>query len=90
MARPRKQDFLEAFIDQLADAVAARLGGKKGGGRGGGSRPRRKLDMSCRVEGCPNPSKGPRFRFLCEKHLKELSRKQQEAAVQEWKAKHAQ
>lgn len=89
MARPPKRDLLDSFIDQLADAVAARLGAQRAGARSG-SRPRRRVDMSCRVVGCSNPSKGPRFRFLCEKHLKELSRKQQDAAVQEWKAKHAQ
>src|SRR5437868_1317435 len=27
----------------------------------------KKLDMSCRVEGCKNVSKGPRFGFLCAK-----------------------
>ena len=38
----------------------------------------RKLDMSCRYPGCKNRSKGPRFRFLCEEHLK-LPKKQEAA-----------
>jgi hypothetical protein len=34
--------------------------------------------MSCRYPGCKNRSKGPRFRFLCEEHLKLPKRKQDE------------
>ena len=49
----------------------------------------RKLDMSCRVAGCPNKSKGPRFGFICEDHLKKLGKKDQQAARDAWKAKHA-
>lgn len=30
----------------------------------------RKLDMACRAPGCKNRSKGPRFHFLCDEHLK--------------------
>lgn len=29
----------------------------------------RKLDMSCRAPKCKARSKGPRFHYLCEKHL---------------------
>jgi len=36
--------------------------------------------MRCRNSGCKNKSKGPRFRFLCEKHLK-LPRAEQNAAL---------
>jgi len=49
----------------------------------------RKLDMSCRVEGCKNISRGPRFGFMCAKHLKELSPKQQREAREKWKTRHA-
>ena len=49
----------------------------------------KKLDMGCRVAGCKNPSKGPRFGFICEKHLKELSPKQQREAREKWRASHA-
>ncbi len=41
--------------------------------------------MRCRVQRCRNKSKGPRFRFLCEEHLK-LPKNQQEAALEKWKA----
>ena len=49
----------------------------------------RKLDMSCRVAGCKNPSRGPRFGFMCAKHLKALSPKQQREAREKWKTAHA-
>lgn len=39
----------------------------------------RKLDMRCRHPGCKNRSKGPRFRFMCEKHLKLPKAEQLEA-----------
>lgn len=104
MARPRKNDdIFSSLIDRLAEAVAARLGG--GGGRSSGgasaaargngrkagrrSTAGRKLDMSCRVAGCANQSKGPRFGFICEDHLKKLSKKDQQAARDAWKAKNA-
>ena len=46
----------------------------------------RKLDMGCRVEGCKNRTRGPRFGFICDKHLKELSPREQREARQKWKA----
>jgi hypothetical protein len=49
----------------------------------------KKLDMGCRVPGCKNPSKGPRFGFICDKHQKELSPKQQREAREKWHAAHA-
>jgi len=42
--------------------------------------------MSCRYPGCTNRSKGPRFRFLCEKHLK-LPRKKQDEVLAKWAEK---
>ena len=44
--------------------------------------------MRCRYPGCKNRSKGPRFRFLCEEHLK-LPKKKQDAALVKWAAKNA-
>ena len=49
----------------------------------------RKLDMSCRVAGCKNASKGPRFGFICDEHRKKLSAKEQAAAREKWNAAHA-
>jgi len=74
----------------FADRIAASLprgtpGNGTASGRGG--RHGLKRDMSCRYPGCKNRSKGPRFRFLCEEHLK--LPKKQEAALAKWAAKNA-
>jgi hypothetical protein len=50
-------------------------------------RPRRSLDMSCRVEGCTNRSRGPRAGYICDPHRAELSPEQQEAARKIWNAR---
>src|SRR5437763_1016789 len=42
--------------------------------------------MSCRFPGCGNRSKGPRFRFLCEEHLK-LPKKKQSEVLAKWAEK---
>ncbi len=49
----------------------------------------RKLDMHCRVEGCKNDSRGPRFGFICDDHRKKLSAKEQRDAREKWKTAHA-
>jgi len=50
-------------------------------------RPRRALDMSCRVEGCPNRSRGPRAGFICDQHRAELAPEEQRLARERWNAK---
>jgi hypothetical protein len=50
-------------------------------------RPRRALDMSCRVEGCLNRSRGPRAGFICDQHRAELSADEQRAARERWNAR---
>ena len=73
----------DAMVDEIADAIAERAlekinerihaGMRDGAGRTArrsSSLRGRKVDMSCRYPGCKNRSKGPRFRFLCEEHLK--------------------
>jgi hypothetical protein len=79
-----QKKLLEARRDAPADGAAPsartrRVGPNKG----------KKLDMSCRVAGCKNISRGPRFGFICDKHRKQLSAKQQLEARAKWKAKHA-
>ena len=49
----------------------------------------RKLDMNCRVEGCKNGSRGPRFGFICDDHRKKLSAREQREAREKWKTAHA-
>src|SRR4051812_20484961 len=46
----------------------------------------RNLDMGCRVARCRNRSKGPRFHFMCEEHVR-LPKRKQLAALEAWKAK---
>jgi hypothetical protein len=72
----------DAFVEEIARAVVARVselmpkGARGGTGSRGPSKLRgRKLDMKCRHPGCKNRSKGPRFHFLCEEHLKSARKK---------------
>ena len=51
-------------------------------------RARRTLDMSCRLEGCPNRSRGPRAGFICDQHRAELSPDEQRQARERWNARH--
>jgi len=51
-------------------------------------RPRRTLDMSCRVDGCLNRSRGPRAGFICDQHRAELSPDEQRSARERWNARH--
>src|SRR5467141_661903 len=74
----------DRMVDQIADLIAERAlekinervqngmrnGLTKGNGRRSSALKGRKLDMHCRYPGCKNRSKGPRFRYLCEEHLK--------------------
>src|SRR6476661_1653233 len=95
MARNPGNDRLDSFIDILVDEIAARLtdrvggiakgaGGRRGACAQAGAARRggtgRKLDMRCRFPNCKNRSKGPRFRFLCDEHLK-LPKREQDAAL---------
>ena len=85
----------DRVVDQIADLIAERAlekinervqngmrnGAVKGNGRHAPKVGGRKLDMRCRYPGCKNRSKGPRFHYLCETHLK-LPRKTVQAAIQ--------
>ncbi len=67
----------------VADEVRSLLTGARlaAPGRGGkrlAGRTARKKIVNCIAPGCPNPSKGPRFHYLCEKH-KDASKKDYEA-----------
>jgi hypothetical protein len=73
--------LVERFAQLFADRISAALPAPtRGGPRNGAASKRRgaKRDMSCRYPGCKNRSKGPRFRFLCEEHLKLPKKKQDE------------
>jgi hypothetical protein len=78
--------FAQLFADRIATAlpamqrngVSARRGARAGVNR----------DMRCRNPGCKNKSKGPRFRFFCEEHLK-LPKKKQDEVLAKWTEKSA-
>ena len=88
MARSSLHPFdalVERFAQMFAERVSAALprAGRNGVARRAGSS---KRDMSCRYPGCRNRSKGPRFRFLCEEHLK-LPKKKQDEVLAKWAEK---
>jgi hypothetical protein len=45
------------------------------------------LDMSCRVEGCPNRSRGPRAGFICDQHRASMPPEEWEAAREAYNAR---
>jgi len=49
----------------------------------------RSLNMRCRLEGCDNMSRGPRFGYICDEHRSELTVKEQRIAREKWNASHA-
>jgi hypothetical protein len=76
--REQKRILAERAKENAAaarEARAARTGG-------------RRLDMRCRVEGCKNLSRGPRFGYICDEHRKSLSAKEQREAREKWNAAH--
>ncbi len=83
--------LVDRFAELLAERIAASLprGTPRDGTAHRAGAPRGvKRDMRCRYPGCKNRSKGPRFRFFCEEHLK-LSRKKQDGALAKWAEKNA-
>jgi hypothetical protein len=68
-------NLIRSLIAETEEATAARLLGMLKSGTNGAApkaakaKKRAKVDMACRAKGCKARSKGPRFRFMCEKHL---------------------
>lgn len=77
--REQKRILAERAKSNAATSLELR---RRGPARG------RKLDMSCRVDGCKNTSRGPRFGFICDEHRKKLSAKEQRDAREKWKTAH--
>ena len=84
MARRSSHPF-DALVERIAQMFANRIAGslprgtpRNGAAPGRGGRRGLKRDMRCRYPGCKNRSKGPRFRYLCEEHLKLPKKKQDE------------
>jgi hypothetical protein len=78
--------FAQLFSEHVFAALPASSPGKRNGvaRRMSGL----KRDMRCHYPGCKNRSKGPRFRFLCEEHLK-LPKKKQDEVLAKWAEKNA-
>jgi hypothetical protein len=79
-ANHRLSTLLDRFVDQLAGEIATRARRQIGAPGGLGKRGGQKLDMRCRVDGCKNRSRGPRFGYICDVHLAKLSKREQQAA----------
>ena len=78
--------------DELVRAVEAELSGvsrrllrRRGAPRAGG----RTFVMQCPVEGCDEPSRGPRYNFFCAAHHASLSAAQRARVAAEAKARRA-
>ena len=80
--------FAQVVSDRIAPLLARAAPRNGAGTRGAIKLKGRKLDMRCRYPGCKNKSKGPRFSFLCEEHLK-LPKAEQRAALEKWAKKNA-
>jgi len=84
----RLSTLLDRFVTQLAGEIATRARRELGSAAGPGNRAaRHKLDMRCRVNGCKNRSRGPRFGYICDVHQEKLSKRQQQAARDAWNEK---
>jgi hypothetical protein len=79
--------FAQLFAERIVASLPAGTPRNGAVARRGGPRGV-KRDMSCRYPGCKNRSKGPRFRFFCEEHLK-LPKKKQDEVLAKWVEKHA-
>ena len=79
--------FAQLFAERIATFLP-RGTARNGAAARRGAKPGIKRDMSCRYPGCKNKSKGPRFRFLCEEHLK-LPKKKQDEVLAKWAEKNA-
>lgn len=76
--REQKRILAERDSGQLTAGSSAKVARASG--------PKRKLDMKCRVEGCKNSTRGPRFGYICDEHRKSLSAKEQREAREKYKA----
>jgi hypothetical protein len=84
--------FVDRLVDDISSALVKEIRAQVVNGKrkaNGASRKRTKREMMCRVQGCKNRSKGPRFGYICDVHLKKLSKGQQRKAREKWNEKNA-
>ena len=96
MPRPKKiaAHPFDVLAHQFAELVAGKLAGTLGSlgravtnaGKAKGLKGVKKV-MTCRVQGCKNRSGGPYWGYICETHRKSLSKAQQQAAREAFKAR---
>lgn len=64
-----RQEVRRSVADEVRELLAGGRGASLGVGRRGRAAGNgRKRVVQCIAPGCPNPSKGPRFHYLCDKH----------------------
>ncbi len=73
----------------LAQSKGQRNASAPPAARKAGRRAGRKMDMQCRVPGCPNLSRGPRFSFICDMHRKDLTKAEQRSVREKYNARKA-
>jgi hypothetical protein len=63
-----RQEVRRSVADEVREVLTGGRGGGLGLGRGRRGGNGRKRVVQCIAPGCSNPSKGPRFHYLCDKH----------------------
>lgn len=88
--------LLDQFISLIADQISSRIGASRlrpatasgtamkradrGRSRSASAKKAAKRVFTCPVEGCKNPSRGPRFSFFCAEHFGKMSTAERTAA----------
>jgi hypothetical protein len=76
---------LVAGVPRVTTARTAVVARSSRAGNPGGKGIKRNIPKTCIYPGCNNPSKGPRWSFLCEKHL-ETPKAERQKLLASWKA----
>lgn len=84
-ARTNVAKAITSAVDAFAELVLERLSRTTKKGRANGAV--RHLDMKCRVAGCKERSRGPRFGYICDAHRAKLGKREQKAAREAYRAK---
>ncbi len=78
LVRAVRQEVRKSVADEVRGFLTRGTVAGLTAGRGRRAPGARKRIVPCIAPGCPNPSKGPRFHYLCEKH-KDSPKKDYEA-----------
>jgi hypothetical protein len=80
LARVKKEAAEGKLLTKVPSDMVMRVAAKV-------QRGHRAIDMSCRVAGCPNRSRGPRAGFICDQHRAILGPEEQAQARAEYNAR---